>query len=452
MRMRGNITPWHRWQSPHFQANDIPERDHNPNQVRSTQQIGSARPNSRGSERIGVLGQRIAVVVGNQIEVLYTGRISDIQDYSLKPKMDTTPITRALLVLDLLLEVPQGIELPELLERVEISRSALYVLLNTLKTAGYVEQAERRGRYRAGPRLLAWRGSASLTPNLQTAFLQEAATAGLRETVALALPLAGGVLLAAQTEGTAQVRCVFAPGWRFSHSHVTTQVLDPAPRLKLRRAGHALTRSAESVELALPICPDGQIPGAALLLCAPTQSWKGPRLSEVLAVLRPMAARLSYRLGALRYAPWQTGPDEPMVDGRRRALTRPAIATFLAEPWIARLACLRPDGAPHVVPVWQEWDGTHFFVAAWQGSLWADYVHANPRVSLTVDEPWQPLRRVLARGSAAPLRLKDVPGGLSGLIERLRRRYLGPSGALPAAEWQAFRITPDSLVGWQGLA
>ncbi len=365
---------------------------------------------------------------------------------------DSTAVARTLLVLETLLEASSGAELPELLAKVDISRSALYVLLNTLKATGYVEQAEKRGRYRAGPRLLAWRGSAALTPNLQTAFQQEAAAAGLRETLALALPVGGGAALGAQVEGTARVRSVYPAGWRFAVEHVAAQVLDPAPRFKLRQTGYALARGDESFDLALPICPDGVTPAAALLLSVPAQRWKAPRLAEFLHVLRPMAARLSYRQGAVRYAPWQAGPEGPVAAGRRRSLNRAAIAAFLAEPWIARLACVRPDGAPHVVPVWQEWDGAHFTVAAWQGSLWADYIRANPRVSLTVDEPWQPLRRVLVRGAAAPLRTSAVRGGLKALMERLRRRYLGPSGALPAAEWQAFRITPETLSGWQGLA
>jgi hypothetical protein len=103
------------------------------------------------------------------------------------------------------------------------------------------------------------------------------------------------------------------------------------------------------------------------------------------------------------------------------------------------------------VPVWQEWDGRHFFVAAWQGSLWATYVLANPNVSLSVDEPWPPLRRVLARGKAAPLQESDFPGGLAGLLERLRRRYLGAGGRLAQTTWQAFRITPATFAAWQGL-
>ena len=358
-------------------------------------------------------------------------------------------LEKALLLIELLLEQPQGAELTDFLARVDISRSSLFVLLSSLKQLGYVEQTERRGRYCAGPRLLAWRSGASAGSNLQIAFYQEAEAIGLPETLALALPAQGAAVLAAQVESTERVRSVLPTGFRFPEESAAVRALSATPAPTTRQTGYALVHSGESVELALPICADGQTPSAALVLSAPAFRWSETHLSEYLPRLREMAARLSYRLGAMRYAPWQRCAGE--ADASRRPLAADAVRAFLAAPWVARLACLRPDGSPHVVPVWQEWDGAHFFVAAWQGSLWAEYLLANPSVSLSVDEPWPPLRRVLVRGQALPLQKTDFPGGLSALLDRLRRRYLGPAGVLPSTTWQAFRITPETLTAWQGI-
>jgi DNA-binding IclR family transcriptional regulator len=358
-------------------------------------------------------------------------------------------IERALGLLELLLEQPQGAELTDLVKRLDISRSSLFVLLGTLKRLGYVEQSERRGRYRAGPRLLAWRGQATPAADLQMAFYQEAGASGISETLALALPLNNEVILVAQVESSEQVRSVYPAGYCFGPDSAPAQVLTATPTSAIRQHGYAIVRNAQSLELALPICADGQSPSAALVMNAPAFRWRKARLESDLPRLREIAARLSYRQGALRYTPWQAVMQP--ADIAQRQLDPKATRAFLAAPWVARLACLRPDGAPHVVPVWQEWDGAHFFVAAWQGSLWADYVLANPNVSLSVDEPWPPLRRVLARGKAAPLRDADFPGGLVGLLERLRRRYLGVGGRLTQTAWQAFRITPEAFTAWQGL-
>ncbi len=100
------------------------------------------------------------------------------------------------------------------------------------------------------------------------------------------------------------------------------------------------------------------------------------------------------------------------------------MTAFLQGPWTARLAVVRPDGQPHVIPVWQEWDGEVFTIIAWKGSQWAEHLLQNPNVSLTIDEPWPPLRRVVVRGQAAPLNHGDDIPGLEALVQRLTRRYL----------------------------
>ena len=90
-----------------------------------------------------------------------------------------------------------------------------------------------------------------------------------------------------------------------------------------------------------------------------------------------MAAHLSYRLGAPLYAPYHAQPRDRLQS--TAALSAAEITAFLRGPYAASLACVRPDGRPHVIPVWQEWDGHEFFVIAWQGSQWADHILVNPK-------------------------------------------------------------------------
>jgi nitroimidazol reductase NimA-like FMN-containing flavoprotein (pyridoxamine 5'-phosphate oxidase superfamily) len=126
------------------------------------------------------------------------------------------------------------------------------------------------------------------------------------------------------------------------------------------------------------------------------------------------------------------------------------MAAFLNGPWTARLACIRPDGGPHVIPVWQEWDGERFVIIAWQGSQWAEYVLQNPNVSISVDEPWPPLRRVVARGKA--VQMPADSSRLDEILLRLSGRYLGQgTTGITGQVHIAFSILPDYLRGWQGL-
>ncbi len=365
---------------------------------------------------------------------------------------------RTLRLIELLLDNPDGLTPQEMLPQLELSRSSLFQLLGTLKSLGYAEQAEKRGKYRAGPRLESWRSSASPTSrDLLSAFYQEAAHQALPETLALVTSSESGPLLLAQVEGARQVRSVLTPGQPAPEQppawlDAAAQALLAEPPEQVRANGYSLSSSADTLDLALPICRDGSRPDAALLLSAPGFRWQPRALLEAfLPDLRVLAARLSYQLGAPVYTPYHVQPDSRLQP--TAPLTPEQIAAFLRGPWAARLACVRPDGSPHVIPVWQEWDGESFTVIAWQGSQWAGYVLQNPGVSISVDEPWPPLRRVVVRGQAQPLAAGNEQVDLDQLLQRMARRYLGHALIGPAGRvQQAFRIRPDTLRGWQGIS
>ncbi len=372
-----------------------------------------------------------------------------MSDSSLAPA-----VQRTTQILEMLLCHPQGVTASELLLEVDVSRSSLFVFLNTLKTLGYVEQAEKRGRYRAGPRLLAWKGGPgpALDANLQSAFYQEAGELGLEETLALTVPTASDdVLVLAQVESPRQVRSVLEIGQRLPASSAAGRIFHAPLAPEIRAQGFSLAARGDALEIAFPVCRDGILPNAALLLSVPAFRWDDSLLSDILPLLREISARLSYRIGAPNYSPWQSEARTeaagtlPLDDAQQAAL--------LKAPWAARLACVRPDGAPHVVPVWHEWDGKVFRVLAWRGSRWGDYLMSNPQISLTVDEPWLPFRRISVKGTAQPEFEADDPA-LNRLLVRLSRRYLGHNLAATLAPQveRSFLITPLSLRGWQGIS
>lgn len=360
---------------------------------------------------------------------------------------------RTLKLVELFLNHPEGLTPQEILPHLGISRGALFLLLRTLKNAGYLEQSERRGRYRAGPRLAAWRTTSSeFHLNLTDAFYQETRHHPCSETLLITVPAAQGVLTLAQVESRQTVRSAYPVGEVIGTPSPAEDIFQSPPAVSVLRNGYSLKRSNEIIELALPVCPDGIHPQAALLLTAPAFRWTEETLvQQWLAELRALAARLSYRLGAATYTPYQV--QQPGQLPSEAPLNPQEIRRFLQGPWTARLACLRPDGKPHVIPVWQEWDGKAFYLIAWRGSLWAEYLLNNPEASLTIDEPWPPLRRVSARGKAFPLPLgKDDPQ-LNDLLRRLSERYLGEAALAPSTEQiqQVFQIIPETLRGWKGL-
>ena len=364
----------------------------------------------------------------------------------------SSTIQRALTIIELFLSNPDGLTPQEILDETEISRSTLFSLLKSLKELGYLNQNEARGRYLPGSRLISWSGNT--LPSFQTllnAFQQETYQQDFDETIALAVPTPNGIITLAQVESKQKIRAVYTIGEPLPASSAAQQIFTNSGSQSIKQQGYALGSLDDEYELAFPICQDGINTTAFLLLNAPAYRWLPETLlNKWQDPLRFMAARLSYRLGALSYTPFQY---QQQTDLRKTAsLDKNQINQFLQGPWAARLACIRPDGNPHVIPVWQEWDGENFYILAWQGSQWADFIRKNPQVSLTIDEPWQPLRRIVARGEAAALpdNNQDLK---TALISRLTKRYLGQSAPM-LFEQQVdtiFRIKPDSIKGWTGI-
>jgi PPOX class probable F420-dependent enzyme len=74
---------------------------------------------------------------------------------------------------------------------------------------------------------------------------------------------------------------------------------------------------------------------------------------------------------------------------------------FLKGPHIGRLATIRPDGFPHVSPIWPVWDGKELHFALAENRVHMKNLRANPRATVIVDEDWRPQTKRYADGAAA---------------------------------------------------
>ena len=145
-------------------------------------------------------------------------------------------------------------------------------------------------------------------------------------------------------------------------------------------------------------------------------------------------------------------------------MSREEMDDFLAGPWLARLACLRDDGWPYVVPVWYHWDGEAFWVVARKRSEWAHYIAADPRVSLVVDEPQAPIRKVICEGRAEIVEWGVGPfldNGDRSIWNRIGEEHTGPRylgerateyrGGVSVEPCTTIRVPPSRLTTWQGF-
>ena len=82
-------------------------------------------------------------------------------------------------------------------------------------------------------------------------------------------------------------------------------------------------------------------------------------------------------------------------------LTDQEMMDFLAErSHVARIATVRADGSPSVVPVWFIFEGGKVLITPRKHSAFLQNLRGEPRVAITIDEEAGRYRKVLFEGKA----------------------------------------------------
>ena len=117
------------------------------------------------------------------------------------------------------------------------------------------------------------------------------------------------------------------------------------------------------------------------------------------------------------------------------------------------LSSVRPDGGPHLVPIWFSWDGREILIASKPHAQKFRNVHANPSVMLALGEAEDDFDVGLLEGRAE---LLDAPAAdvLPAAHLAKYRRQLAALGLSPAeflaTYSQVIRIIPTRFLPWRG--
>ncbi len=91
-----------------------------------------------------------------------------------------------------------------------------------------------------------------------------------------------------------------------------------------------------------------------------------------------------------------------------------------------KLATTRPDGRPHVAPIWFVLDGDALVFTTWHTSVKARNMRHQPRVSLCVDEETPPFSFVMVEGVVT---LVEEAPDLLAWATKIGGRYMGADQA-----------------------
>ncbi len=132
-----------------------------------------------------------------------------------------------------------------------------------------------------------------------------------------------------------------------------------------------------------------------------------------------------------------------------------ARAFLSAAARTAKLATVRADGSPHVVPVWFALDGETLVFTTGAGSVKGRALRRDPRVSLCVEDDRPPYASVRVDGTAS---LSEDLDDMLRWAKRIGARYMGEPRAEEFGRRNAVpgellvRVAPTKVVGVTELA
>lgn len=131
-------------------------------------------------------------------------------------------------------------------------------------------------------------------------------------------------------------------------------------------------------------------------------------------------------------------------------MTHDEIGAYLREPHIADLATIRPDGSPHIAPVWYHYDGDKVMVVAERTAVKVRNIGNDPRVSLSIATDTEPYKYVLVTGDAT---ISDA--GMADLVRAMAVHYKGDAEGrqyadkvLEDLDFCVITVTPSKVSGW----
>ena len=119
----------------------------------------------------------------------------------------------------------------------------------------------------------------------------------------------------------------------------------------------------------------------------------------------------------------------------------PAQEAFLKEGHLATVATVRPDGSPHLTPVWVDSDGERVVFNTAEGRAKPRYIRRNAVVGVQVVDTNDPYRWISVTGPA-----EIVEDGAREHINELSHRYTGHDFSFSDGEKRLIvRIEPERV-------
>jgi PPOX class probable F420-dependent enzyme len=137
-------------------------------------------------------------------------------------------------------------------------------------------------------------------------------------------------------------------------------------------------------------------------------------------------------------------------------MSREECLLFMVEKTrTAKVATVRPDGRPHVAPVWFDLDGDKLIFTTFETTVKGKNLRHNPYVSISLDDEESPHAYVVYEGKAEVIDDMDL---LRTWATKLGGKYMGQDVAEAFGKRNAvlgelvIRVTPTNITGHKKMA
>lgn len=113
---------------------------------------------------------------------------------------------------------------------------------------------------------------------------------------------------------------------------------------------------------------------------------------------------------------------------------------------------MKPDGSPHVTPVWHQYDGNNLIILAEESAVKIQNIRHEPRVSVSIATDTRPYKYVLINGTATLSH-----DNIREYVLAMAINYLGQDEgeeytekAVRDLDFVVITIKPTKIISWQG--
>ena len=136
-------------------------------------------------------------------------------------------------------------------------------------------------------------------------------------------------------------------------------------------------------------------------------------------------------------------------------LTPEEIDAYLDGPHVAHFASIRPDGTPHISPVWYQWrrDAGTVTVVSGDAAVKTRNIRRNPKVAVSVATDEWPYQYVILEGDAS-VRSDQLKDAVRSIFSRYEGAERGEQDAAELTEGGqrlvAIEVAVNRILSWKG--